>query len=106
MSCCIVNMLFGHLLQERHLALKENLSRPSEGSSEPLKVDEFEIYLKAVGGLKKQHVYGLGSEASSLYSNFSFIISSSARAQQEAFEQEVYELREIVTSQQVLLQQQ
>ena len=105
MSCYIVNVLLGHLLQERYLALKENLSQPIEGS-EPLQVDESEIYLEAVGGLKKQRVYGLGSDASSLYSNLSFTFGSSARAQQEALEQEVRELRETVALQQVLLQQQ
>ena len=98
-------MLLGHLLQERYLALKENLSQPIEGS-EPLQVDESEIYLEAVGGLKKQRIYGLGSEASSLYSNFSFSVGSSYRAQQEALKQEVRQLRETVASQQVLLQQQ
>ena len=53
MSCYIVNVLLGHLLQERYLALKENLSQPSEGCSEPQEVYESAIYLEAVGGLKK-----------------------------------------------------
>ena len=82
------------------------MSEPSEGCSEPIEVDESEIFLEAVGGLKKQRIYGLGSESSSLYSRFSWSASSSSRAQQEALEQEVRQLRETVASQQVQLQQQ
>ena len=88
------------------MALKENASQPNEESGEPCKVDESKIYLEAVGGLKKQHIYGLGSEASTLYSSFSLSIGSSSRAQQEALEQEICELQETVASQQTLLQPQ
>ena len=83
------------------MALKENISQPSEGSSEPLEVDKSEIFLEAAGGVKKQRIYGLGSESSSLYSRYSWSSSSSSRAQQEALE-----LRGTVASQQVQLQQQ
>ena len=81
------------------------MSQPSEGSSDPIEVDETEIFLEAVGGLKKQRIYGLGSESSSLYSRFSWSASSSSRAQQEALEQEVRQLRETVASQQAQMQE-
>ena len=89
-----------------YLALKENASQPSEESSESCEVDESEIYLEAVGGLKKQRIYGLGSEASALYSSFSLSIGSSSRAQHEDLEKEICKLRETVALQQTLLQQQ
>ena len=87
------------------MALKENISQPSEGSSEPLEVDKSEIFLEAAGGVKKQRIYGLGSESSSLYSRCSWSSSSSSRAQQEALEQEVCQLRETVASQQAQMQE-
>ena len=89
------------------MALKEKISQPDEGSSEPREVDEVELYLEAVGGLKMQRVYGLGSEASSVYSHYSFTsASTTSRAQQEALEEEVRQLRETVSAQQIQLQQQ
>ena len=58
------------------MAFKENISQSDEGSSEPHEVHEVELYLEAVGGLKMQRVYGLGSEASSFYSHYSFTSAS------------------------------
>ena len=40
------------------------MSQPEEGSSEPCPVDENEIFVKNVGGVKKLRLYGIGSEIS------------------------------------------
>ena len=44
------------------------MSQPSEEFDKPQEVNEAELYLEAIGGLKKQRFYGLGYQASSFYS--------------------------------------
>ena len=54
-------------MQDRISARLEVESQPQEGDDTPRAVDPAKIYFEEVGGLKKQRVYGLGSQASSLY---------------------------------------
>ena len=51
-------------------------SQPPEGSSEPRAVDPDAIYIDVVGGLKKQRIYGLGSQASAYHSSLASSSSS------------------------------
>ena len=48
------------------------MSQPEEGSSEPRPVDDNEIFVKNVGGVKKSRLYGIGSEISTYCSIASF----------------------------------
>ena len=48
------------------------MSQLEEGSSEPRPVDDNEIFVKNVGGVKKSRLYGIGSEISTYYSIASF----------------------------------
>ena len=48
------------------------MSQPEEGSSEPRPVDDNEIFVKNVGGVKKLKLYGIGSEISTYCSIASF----------------------------------
>ena len=48
------------------------MSQPEEGSSEPRLVDDNEIFVKNVGGVKKSRLYGIGSEISTYCSIASF----------------------------------
>ena len=48
------------------------MSQPDEGSSEPCPVDDNEIFVKNVEGVKKSRLYGIGSEISAYYSIASF----------------------------------
>ena len=48
------------------------MSQPEEGSSEPRPIDDNEIFIKNVGGVKKSRLYGIGSEISTYYSIASF----------------------------------
>ena len=54
------------------------MSQPEEGSSEPRPVDDNEIFVKNVGGVKKSRLYGIGSEISTYYSIASFSGTSPA----------------------------
>ena len=48
--------------------LVSSASQPSKDGSQPTKVDINALYFEAVSGEMKRRVYGLGSQASSLYS--------------------------------------
>ncbi|XP_021687538.2 uncharacterized protein LOC110669952 isoform X2 [Hevea brasiliensis] len=48
-------------IYDRYLTLKEEMSQPQK------ELDETQLYYKAVGGVKKQRVYGVGSQASAFY---------------------------------------
>ena len=54
------------------------MSQPEEGSSEPRPVDDNEIFVKNVGGVKKSRLYGIGSEISTYCSIASFSGTSPA----------------------------
>lgn len=45
------------------------LSQPQEGCSDPPVIDQDEVYLKIVGGIKKGNVYGIGSRALTINEN-------------------------------------
>jgi hypothetical protein len=59
--------------------LRQQLSQPLEGSSEPQPVDETDLYFQAVGGEKKKRVYRMGSSGSSYYGGGSGCASSSSQ---------------------------
>ena len=48
------------------------MSQPEEGSSEPRPVDDNEIFVKNIGGVKKSRLYGIDSEISTYCSIASF----------------------------------
>ena len=51
-------------MQDDFIRLREEMSQPGEGSSEPHPVDGNEIFVKNFGGVKKSRLYGSGSEIS------------------------------------------
>ena len=51
-------------MQDDFIRLREEMSQPEEGSSEPRPVDDNEIFVKNVGGVKKSRLYGIGFEIS------------------------------------------
>ena len=62
------------------------MSQPEEGSSEPLPVDDNEIFVKNVGGVKKSRLYGIGSEISTYCSIASFSGTSPATSHSHELE--------------------
>ena len=65
-------------MQDDFIQLREEMSQPEEGSSEPRPVDDNEIFVKNVGGVKKSRLYGIGSEISTYCSIASFSGTSPA----------------------------
>ena len=52
-------------MQDDFIRLREEMSQPEEGSSEPRPIDDNEIFVKNVGGVKKsRRLYGIGFEIS------------------------------------------
>ena len=62
------------------------MSQPEEGSSEPCPVDDNEIFVKNVGGVKKSRLYGIGSEISTYCSIASFSGTSPATSHSHELE--------------------
>ena len=54
------------------------MSQPDEGSSKPRPIDDNEIFVKNVGGVKKWRLYDIGSEISTYCSIASFSGTSPA----------------------------
>ena len=52
------------------------MSQPEEGLSKPRPVDDNEIFVKNVEGVKKSRLYGIGSEISTYCSIASFSVTS------------------------------
>ena len=65
-------------MQDDFIRLREEMSQPEEGWSEPRPVDDNEIFVKNVGGVKKSRLYGIGSEISTYCSIASFSGTSPA----------------------------
>ena len=65
-------------MQDDFIRLREEMSQPEEGSSEPRPVDDNEIFVKNVGRVKKSRIYGIGSEISTYCSIASFSGTSPA----------------------------
>ncbi|XP_057999019.1 uncharacterized protein LOC131177873 [Hevea brasiliensis] len=94
-------------IKDAFLALKEQLSQPQEGCSDPPSVDEVALYYQVVKGArggggeeKKNRVYGIGSQASIFYPNSSHGSSSTAshHAQSESMEEEIKQLHQTVAT--------
>ena len=67
---------------------------PEEGSSEPCQVDDNEIFVKNVGGVKKSRLYGIGSEISTYYSIASFSGTSPATGHSHELENQLQLVQE------------
>ena len=52
--------------------MQDDFIQPEEGSFEPLPVDDNEIFVKNVGGVKKSRLYGIDFEISTYYNIASF----------------------------------
>ena len=65
-------------MQDDFIRLREEMSQPEEGSSEPRPIDDNEIFVKNVGGVKKSRLYGIGSEISAYCGIASFSGTSPA----------------------------
>ena len=59
-------------MKDDFIRLREEMSQPEKGSSEPCPVDDNEIFVKNVGGVKKSRLYGIGSKISTYCSIASF----------------------------------
>ena len=59
-------------MQDDFIRLREEMSQPEEGSSEPRPIDDNEIFVKNVRVVKKSRLYGIGSEISTYCSIVSF----------------------------------
>ena len=64
--CCLV--------YDNFIRLREEMSQPYEGSFKPRPIDDKEIFVKNVGGVKKSRLYGIGSEIS-IYCNLSLLLA-------------------------------
>ena len=65
-------------MQDDFIRLREEMSQPEEGSFEPRPVDDNEIFVKNVRGVKKLRLYGIGSKISTYCSISSFSGTSPA----------------------------
>ena len=74
--------------------MRQQLSQPQEGSSEPQPVDELALYLQAAGGVQKKRVFGLGSSCSSYYGGGASSSSSQNNPRNDELEQRVENLQE------------
>ena len=70
------------------------MSQPEEGSSEPRPVDDNEIFVKNVGGVKKSRLYGIGSEISTYCSIASFSGTSPATGHSHELEDKLQLVQE------------
>ena len=70
------------------------MSQPEEGSSKPRPVDDNEIFVKNVGGVKKSRLYGIGSEISTYCSIASFSGTSPATGHSHELEDKLQLVQE------------
>ena len=70
------------------------MTQPEEGSSEPRLVDDNEILVKNVGGVKKSRLYGIGSEISTYCSIASFSGTSPATGHSHELEDKLQLVQE------------
>ena len=70
------------------------MSQPEEGSFEPRPVDDNEIFVKNVGGVKKSRLYGIGSEISTYCSIASFSGTSPATCHSHELEDKLQLVQE------------
>ena len=70
------------------------MSQPEEGSSEPRPVDDNEIFVKNVGGVKKSKLYDIGSEISTYCSIASFSGTSPATSHSHELEDKLQLVQE------------
>ena len=70
------------------------MSQPEEGSSEPRPVDDNEIFVKNVGGVKKSRLNGIGSEISTYCSIASFSGTSPATGHSHELEDKLQLVQE------------
>ena len=70
------------------------MSQPEEGSLEPRPVDDNEIFVKNVGGVKKSRLYGIGSEISTYCSIASFSGTSPATGHSHELEDKLQLVQE------------
>ena len=70
------------------------MSQPEKGSSEPRPVDDNEIIVKNVGGVKKSRLYGIGSKISTYYSIASFSGTSPATGHSHELEDQLQLVQE------------
>ena len=70
------------------------MSQPEEGSSEPRPIDDNEIFVKNVGGVKKSRLYGIGSEISTYCSIASFSGTSPATGHSHELEDKLQLVQE------------
>ena len=70
------------------------MSQPEEGSSEPRPVDDNEIFVKNVGGVKKSRLYGIGSEISTYCSIASFSGTSPGTGHSHELEDKLHLVQE------------
>ena len=59
-------------MQDDFIRLREEMFQPKEESSKPRPVDDNEIFVKNVGGVKKSRLYDIGSKISTYCSIASF----------------------------------
>ena len=76
------------------MRLWEEMSQPEEGSSEPRPVDDNEIFVKNVGGVKKSRLYGIGSEISTYCSIASYSGTSPAMGHSHELEDKLQLVQE------------
>ena len=81
-------------MQDDFIRLREEMSQPEEGSSEPRPVDDNEIFVKNVGGVKKSRLYGIGSEISTYCSIASFSGTSPATGHSHELEDKLQLVQE------------
>ena len=70
------------------------MSKLEEGSSEPRQIDDNEIFVKNVGGVKKSRLYGIAFEISTYYSIASFSGTSPATSHIHELEDQLQHVQE------------
>ena len=81
-------------MQDDYIRLREEMSQPEKGLSEPRPVDDNEIFVKNVGGVKKSRLYGIGSEISTYCSITSFSGTSPATGHSHELEDKLQLVQE------------
>ena len=70
------------------------MSQPEEGSSEPHPIDDNEIFVKNVKGVKKSRLYGIGSEISTYCNIASFSGTSPSTGHSHELEDQLQHVQE------------
>ena len=81
-------------MQDDFIRLREEMSQPKEGSSELRPIDDNEIFVKNVGGVKKSRLYDIGSEISTYCSIVSFSGTSPAMGHSHELEDKLQLVQE------------